>query len=52
MADWFEDENFWKVLFPFIFPPEKMESAAEEVGSILTMTGCVEGTVLDLCCGP
>lgn len=52
MTEWFEDENFWKVLFPFIFPPALMDSAAEEVDSILTLTGCEEGTVLDLCCGP
>ena len=52
MEEWFENEDFWKVLFPFIFPSEKMDNAAEEVDSILTLTGCEEGTVLDLCCGP
>jgi 2-polyprenyl-3-methyl-5-hydroxy-6-metoxy-1,4-benzoquinol methylase len=52
MTEWFEDEDFWRVLFPFIFPSEKLESADEEVDSIAALTGFAQGRVLDLCCGP
>jgi hypothetical protein len=48
MTEWFEDEDFWRVLFPFIFPSEKLESADEEVDSIVALTGFAEGRVLDL----
>jgi len=52
MTDWFEDESFWQELYPFIFPPDKLDSAEEEVDSILELTGFAQGRVLDLCCGP
>ena len=52
MTEWFEDESFWQVLFPFIFPPERVDSAEEEVDSILALAGIERGRVLDLCCGP
>jgi hypothetical protein len=43
MAQWFEDETFWKVLFPFIFPEERMDQAGGEVASILALVGTEVG---------
>ena len=52
MSEWFEDESFWKIMFPFIFPPERIDSAGEEVDFISALAKFGEGDVLDLCCGP
>jgi hypothetical protein len=38
MAEWFDDENFWKKLYPFLFAPELFEKAEEEVEKILNLT--------------
>ncbi|MGA3089650.1 MAG: class I SAM-dependent methyltransferase [Terriglobales bacterium] len=50
--EWFEREEFWRDLYPFIFSPERFSSAKEEVSRILTLTRCQGGALLDLCCGP
>jgi SAM-dependent methyltransferase len=51
--DWFEDEEFWRELYPYMFPAERMTLAAEQVAQVLALTGVAPGgTVLDLCCGP
>ena len=52
MSEWFEDESFWKVMFPFLFPPERIDGAGEEVDLISALAKFGEGDVLDLCCGP
>lgn len=49
---WFEDESFWRDLFPYMFPPERLAAAADQVAGILKLTGFRGRTVLDLCCGP
>lgn len=52
MAEWFEDEAFWQSLFPFIFSPERLASAGDEVGRLLELLDFEGRDVLDLCCGP
>jgi len=52
MAEWFDDKNFWKKLYPFLFAPEQFEKAQEEVEKILCLTSFRGDSVLDLCCGP
>ena len=52
MVEWFEDESFWEWIFPFAFPPERIEAAGGEVDRLLAMTGFEGRDVLDLCCGP
>jgi SAM-dependent methyltransferase len=52
MTDWFEDEDFWRLLFPFVFPQERLDRAEDEVDSITALAGFEKGRVLDLCCGP
>ena len=49
---WFENEDFWRDLYPYMFPMERLAAASEQVGQILALTGIQEGNVLDLCCGP
>jgi len=50
--DWFEDDEFWRDLFPYMFPVERIMAAAEQVAQIVALSGIEGGHVLDLCCGP
>jgi SAM-dependent methyltransferase len=52
MAEWFDDEAFWRDLYSFMFDTERFAQAAGEVEKIVRLTGVKEGAVLDLCCGP
>ena len=50
--EWYQDETLWRELFPYVFPLERMASAAAQVEHIIALTGVTGGAVLDLCCGP
>jgi SAM-dependent methyltransferase len=50
--EWFEDEEFWRELYPYMFPAERFAAAPEQVAQVLALSGCNRGKVLDLCCGP
>ena len=50
--EWFEDEDFWRELYPYMFPAERFAMAAEQVEQILALAGSRGGKLLDLCCGP
>lgn len=50
--EWFENDDFWRDLYPFIFPTEKFSASKDEVSQIITLTQCTGGSMLDLCCGP
>jgi len=52
MKQWFERDEFWKKLYPFMFPKEKFDAAKDEVELLLKLSGFMKGKVLDLCCGP
>ena len=49
---WYEDEEFWREMYPYMFPPEKFSAAEEQVSQILSLAAVAGGPVLDLCCGP
>jgi len=49
---WFEDEEFWSSVYPFMFPDSRMERAEDGADAIMGITGISDGDVLDLCCGP
>jgi SAM-dependent methyltransferase len=49
---WFADEEFWRDLYPYMFPTERLAAAPEQVEQIVALTGAEPGHVLDLCCGP
>ncbi len=50
--NWFEDEAFWRELYPYMFAPERLSAADAEVDQILALTKFSGSKVLDLCCGP
>ncbi|HUJ11114.1 MAG TPA: methyltransferase domain-containing protein [Verrucomicrobiae bacterium] len=52
MREWFENEGFWRELYPVLFDEARFARAAAEVGKILRLARRRQGAVLDLCCGP
>jgi 2-polyprenyl-3-methyl-5-hydroxy-6-metoxy-1,4-benzoquinol methylase len=50
--EWFDDDSFWRELYPFMFPEKRIADADEQVGKALALTKPEEKSVLDLCCGP
>ena len=34
MSEWFENEDFWTEMYPYMFPEERFESAPEEIDKI------------------
>ena len=52
MSEWFEDDSFWKALYPFMFSERKFDGATDEVRGILDLASLDRGDVLDLACGP
>jgi SAM-dependent methyltransferase len=51
VSEWYEDKSFWKAVYPFLMTEERMEGAADEVDSALSLVGFEGRDVLDLCCG-
>ena len=49
---WYDDDAFWELLFPFMFPPEQFEAAVEHASLLEELTGRSGGALLDLGCGP
>ena len=37
MSEWFESEDFWRKLYPIMFPEGRFQSADEEVDKILAL---------------
>jgi SAM-dependent methyltransferase len=50
--EWFEDEAFWRELYPYMFSPERFAVAGDQVDQVLSLAHSSGGAVLDLCCGP
>jgi SAM-dependent methyltransferase len=50
--EWFENDDFWRAFYPFMFSDERFAATPDEVTRILALTQCSGGSVLDLCCGP
>lgn len=49
---WFENEEFWRELYPYMFPAARRAAAAGEVDNVLALTHVAGGSALDLACGP
>ncbi|MGC9947700.1 MAG: class I SAM-dependent methyltransferase [Bryobacteraceae bacterium] len=49
---WFENEEFWKTFYPYMFGDRQLAAAPGEVERVLALSGVAGGRVLDLCCGP
>lgn len=52
MTEWFENEAFWKELYPLLFPEKAFDAAEGEVEKIIALLGFEGRTILDLACGP
>ena len=50
--EWFDDDSFWRELYPFMFPEKRIADADEQVAKALALTKPAGKSVLDLCCGP
>jgi SAM-dependent methyltransferase len=50
--EWFDDDTFWREMYPFMFPEEHFAAAAVQVEKALTLTKPSGKTAVDLCCGP
>lgn len=50
--EWFDNDSFWKNLYPVMFPAQRMEAAGAQVAGALALTKPRGKSVLDLCCGP
>jgi SAM-dependent methyltransferase len=48
---WFENEAFWRTLYPYMFGERKLAAAPGEVERVIALSGVANGRVLDLCCG-
>ncbi len=51
-TEWFDDESFWRELYPFMFSEKRFADAEEQVAQALALTKPAGKSVLDLCCGP
>jgi len=50
--EWFDDDSFWRELYPFMFPEKRIADAQEQIAKALALTKPAGKSVLDLCCGP
>src|SRR5277367_853207 len=50
--EWFEDEAFWRELYPFMFSERRIAEADRQMEKVLALTEPAGKAVLDLCCGP
>jgi SAM-dependent methyltransferase len=50
--EWFDDDTFWRDLFPFIFTRERIAAADDHVKKALALARPRGRTALDLGCGP
>ena len=50
--EWFDDDTFWRELYPFMFPESRFANAADEIEKVLALTRPTGRAALDLCCGP
>ena len=37
MSEWFENEDFWTEMYPYMFPEERFESAEDQIDKILSL---------------
>lgn len=50
--EWFDNNAFWRELYPFMFAEKRFEDGVEEAKQILELVSPKGKNVLDLCCGP
>ena len=50
--EWFDDESFWREMYPYMFGKERMGAARDEMNRVIRLVKPKGKRVLDLCCGP
>ncbi len=50
--EWFDNDEFWRELYPFMFPDQRFKDAPGEIEKVLSLTRPNGKKALDLCCGP
>jgi SAM-dependent methyltransferase len=50
--EWFDNDAFWRDLYPFMFPDQRFADAPREVEKLLSLVQPKGKRALDLCCGP
>jgi ubiquinone/menaquinone biosynthesis C-methylase UbiE len=50
--EWFDNDSFWRELYPFMFPAKRIADATEQVAKALALAKPKGKSALDLCCGP
>lgn len=50
--EWFDDDHYWKRMYPIMFREERFAAAEADLDKVLALTGEPGNAVLDLCCGP
>jgi len=50
--EWFDDDSFWRELYPFLFSEKRFAEAEEQIDRALVLTRPAGKKVLDLACGP
>jgi SAM-dependent methyltransferase len=50
--EWFDEEDFWRETYSYIFPETRFSEASETVEKILSLVRPQGKAALDLCCGP
>ena len=50
--EWFDDDAFWRELYPFMFPEKRFAGTDREMDQALELARPRGKRALDLCCGP
>src|SRR5579872_2056518 len=50
--EWFDNESFWRELYPFMFSDRRFADATDQVAKLLKLAKPRGKSALDLCCGP
>ena len=47
--EWFDNDVFWRELYPFMFPEQRFTQTREQIEKVLSLTQPSGKTALDLC---
>jgi SAM-dependent methyltransferase len=50
--EWFDDDSFWREMYPFMFPEQRFAGAEKQVKKAVALAKPKGRSALDLCCGP
>lgn len=50
--EWFDNDSFWRELYPFMFSDRRFADATDQVAKLLKLAKPRGKSALDLCCGP